>query len=75
MYRNHYKDKAKVIYYAKVRTRDAKYYLDTAKRYHSNMANVNPDGGAYLEFARQQMKYETYLKNCIQEAISLLKDY
>ena len=75
MYRNHYKDKARVIHYAKVRTRDAKYYLDTAKRYNSNMANVNPSGGAYLEFARQQMKYETFLKNCIQETISLLKDY
>lgn len=75
MYRNHYKDKARVIHFAISRTRDAKYYLTTAKRYNNDMANVNPGGDAYLEFARLQMKYETYLKNSIQEAISLLKDY
>lgn len=75
MYRNHYKDKARVIFYAKGRTKDAGYYLTTAKRYHNDMANVNPGGDAYLEFARLKMRYETYLINCIQEAISLLKDY
>ena len=75
MYRSHYKDKARVIFFAKGRTRDAIYYLNTSKRYHNDMANVNPNSEPYLECARLQMKYETYLKNCIQEAISLLKDY
>ena len=75
MYRNHYKDKDRIIRTAIVRTRDAKYYLTTAERYHNDMANVRPNGDAYLEFARLQMRYETYLNNCIQEAISLLKDY
>ncbi|MBO7693798.1 MAG: hypothetical protein J6T10_14350 [Methanobrevibacter sp.] len=75
MYRSHYKDRARVIYFARGRTRDARYYLSQAKNHHNNMVNVTPGGDAYLEFARLQMKYETYLINCIQETISLLKDY
>ena len=71
----HYQDKYRVIHFSKSRVRDAIYYLSTAKQYYQSAMRAVDLPLAREEYTRLQMKYEAFLNNCIQEAITLLKMY
>lgn len=71
----HYQDKDRVIHYSKNRVHDAIYYLNTTRMYHKNMLQSRMLSQTREDYYRLQMRYEKYLKNCIQETISLLKMY